>query len=104
MINVKMDRAGFYKLRSDPRVVAELERRGRQVLNAANSQMPNNRGFMMSSFQGRKVKQGRWFVQVYAVSNHAKYANAKHNILIRALNETQSPRPAAVDLRPGEHP
>lgn len=114
-IQLKWKNRSFYDLRSDPAVIRELERRGRQVLNTANRSLQENSvgsrvkarrmskvGFKMSSFQGRKVRQGRWFVQVYASSNHAKYSNAKYNTLIRALNETQGTN--AVDLRPGEHP
>lgn len=105
----------FYDLRRDTAVVKELERRGRTIVNAANRTLDENSlgskvrarrarsvGYKMSSFQGRKVKQGRWFVQVYASSDHAKRSNAKHNTLIRVLNETQSVN--AVDLRPGDHP
>ena len=102
MINFKWSNKSFYDLRRDPAVVKELERRGRQIVNAANSTLKEGRGYRMSSFQGRKVKQGRWFVQVYAASNHAKYSNAKNNTLIRAMNETQSTN--AVDLRAGDHP
>ena len=105
----------FYDLRRDPAVVKELERRGRTITKAANRTLDENRlvnkvrsrrtrsaGYKMSSFQGRKVKQGRWFVQVYASSDHAKWSNAKHNTLIRVLNETQGVN--AVDLHPGDHP
>lgn len=112
---VKINNRGALQLRSDPAVVRELERRGRMIVNAANKTLDENSlgskvrarrarsvGYKMSSFQGRKVKQGRWFVQVYASSNHAKRSNAKHNTLIRVLNDTQSVN--AVDLRPGDHP
>lgn len=102
MIKFKWSNKSFYDLRRDPAVIKELERRGRQIVNAANRTLEEGRGYSMSSFQGRKVRQGRWFVQVYAQSNHAKYSNAKHNTLIRVLNETQGVN--AVDLRPGDHP
>lgn len=105
----------FYKLRSQPSVIRELEKRGRQIVNAANKTLDENSlgsrirnrrisrvGYKMSSFQGARKPQGRWFVQVYASSNHAKRSNAQHNTLIRVLNSTQSIN--AVDLRPGEHP
>ena len=107
----------FRALRSSPEVIRELERRGRAIVNRANKTLDENKlrnrigsgrvsrvGYKMSSFKGRNKPQGRWFVQVYASSNHAKYSNAKHNTLIRVLNETQNPTPEAVDLRPGDHP
>lgn len=114
-IRVKYNYPGFYKLRSQPEVVRELERRGRAILKYANRSLEENSlrnkisarrvgnvGYRMSSFQGAKKDKGRWFVQIYAASNHAKYSNAKHNTLINALNETQNPTPSAVD--PGGHP
>lgn len=116
-IKFKWSNKSFYDLRRDPAVIRELERRGRRIVNAANRTLSENSlgskvrdrrarsvGYKMSSFQGRKVRQGRWFVQIYAASNHAKHSNAVHNTLIRVLNETQNPSPAAVDLRPGDHP
>jgi len=101
-VRVKYNYPGFYKLRSDPNVIRELERRGRAILDYANRTMPNGYGYRMSSFQGAKKDKGRWFVQVYAASNHAKYSNAKHQTLVNALNATQNPTPPAVD--PGGHP
>lgn len=105
--------SGFYDLRRNPAVIRELERRGRQIAAAANRTLDENKlrnrlssrrarsvGYKMSSFQGRKVRQGRWFVQVYTSSRHAKYSNAKHNTLIRVLNETQHPQPPATSLDP----
>jgi hypothetical protein len=86
----------FYDLRRDPAVIRELERRGRQIVNAANATLPEKRGYRMSSFQGKRKSQGRWFVQVYAASRHAKYSDRKHNTLVRVLNSTQSPSPVAT--------
>jgi hypothetical protein len=110
--DIKWRNTGFYQLRRSPGVIKELERRGRQILNAANQSLAENTagsrlragriskaGYRMSSFQGRKVRQGRWFVQVYTSSNHAKHSDAKHNTLVRVLNETQNPSPSAVNLR-----
>lgn len=102
----------FYRLRSAPGVIKELEARGRAIAKAANRTLDENRlgnkirsrrarsvGYQMSSFQGKKKPQGRWFVQVYTSSNHAKHSDAKHNTLIRVLNETQGT--SASDPRPG---
>jgi hypothetical protein len=104
--------SSFYDLRRDPAVIRELERRGRAITNAANNTLGENSvgnrfrqgrvrkaGYKMSSFQGRKVRQGRWFVQVYTSSNHAKFSCAKNNTLVRVLNETQHPSPSATPLQ-----
>lgn len=109
--NWKMN--GFRELRRNPAIVKDLERRGRQIAASANKTLDENRlrnkiadrrlrsvGYRVSSFQGRRAPQGRWFVQVYTSSRHAKYSNAKHNTLVRVLNETQRPQPSAVNLEP----
>lgn len=98
---VKINQKSVREIRSSKPVVAELERRGRKIVNAANktlgenslvSRIANRRGrvgYRMSSFQGKRKPQGRWFVQIYTASNHAKHSEAKHNTLIRVLNGTQ---------------
>lgn len=101
-VTLKWKDINFYKLRSDPAVIRELENRGRAIARAANRTLDENRfgakvkarrarsvGYKMSSFQGKRKPFGRWFVQVYTSSNHAKHSDAKHNTLIRVLNETQ---------------
>lgn len=96
---IKFRNAAFYELRRHPNVIRELERRGRQIVDAANATLPEGVGYKMSSFQGKRKPYGRWFVQVYTASNHAKRSAAKHNTLIRVLNETQSPTPSATALQ-----
>ena len=86
---VKWKNRAFYDLRRDPAVVAELERRGRRVVAAANRTLPENQGYRMGSFQGKRKPQGRWFVQVYTASNHAKRSNAVHNTLLSVLDEAK---------------
>jgi len=111
-IKFKWQNRSFYDLRRDPAVIRELERRGQKIADEANKTLAENSirnrisnrrlskvGYRMSSFQGRKVKQGRWFVQVYTASNHAKYSEAKNNTLVRLLNETQRPSPSATRLQ-----
>lgn len=88
-MNVKWNNRAFYDLRRDPAVIKELESRGRRVLNAANATMKEKRGYRMSSFQGKRKPQGRWFVQVYAASRHAKHSDAKNNTLLRVLDEAK---------------
>ena len=100
---VKWRNRGFYDTRRAPQVVSALESRGRRIAAAANKTLAENRlgnkvrdrrmrsvGYRMSSFQGKRKPQGRHFVQVYTASNHAKYSEAKHNTLIRVLNDTQN--------------
>ena len=109
---LKWSNKSFYDLRRAPAVVRELERRGQKIADEANKTLAENSirnrvkarrlskvGYRMSSFQGRKVKQGRWFVQVYTASNHAKYSEAENNTLVRLLNETQRPTPSATPLQ-----
>lgn len=86
-VQFKWSNRAFYDLRRDPAVVRELESRGRRILAAANSTLKEGRGYRMSSFQGRKKPQGRWFVQVYASSDHAKRSDARRNTLLRVLDE-----------------
>lgn len=93
----------FYKIRNAPKVVKELEQRGREITAAANKTLDENSvgsrvrdrrisrvGYKMSTFQGKRKPQGRWFVQVYTSSRHAKHSDAKHNTLVRVLNDTQN--------------
>lgn len=89
MPEIKWNNRAFYDLRRDPAVVAELERRGRRVVKAANDSLKEKQGYRMSSFQGKRKPQGRWFVQVYAASRHAKHSDAVHNTLVRVLNEAK---------------
>jgi hypothetical protein len=111
-LKVTWKNSSFYNLRRDPAVIRELERRGRAITNAANNTLGENSvgnrlrqgrvrkaGYKMSSFQGRKVRQGRWFVQVYTSSNHAKFSCAKNNTLVKVLNATQRPSPSASALQ-----
>lgn len=79
----------FYDLRRDPAVIRELETRGRRVVNAANATLKERQGYRMSSFQGKRKPQGRWFVQVFAASTHAKRSNARRNTLLRVLDEAK---------------
>lgn len=89
MRDIKWNNKAFYDLRRDPEVIAELERRGRRVVAAANATLKEGRGYRMSSFQGARKPYGRWFVQVYAASNHAKRSNAKRNTLLRVMDEAK---------------
>jgi hypothetical protein len=95
---LKWKNRSFYDLRRDPAVIGELESRGQAILDAANATLPENRGYRMSSFQGARKPQGRWFVQVYTASNHAKRSNAVHNTLLKVMGISAAAVPIS-DLR-----
>jgi len=86
---LKWSNRSFYDLRRHPEVVADLERRGRKVLTAANNTLRTRDGYSMSSFQGARKPQGRWFVQIYTRSTHAKRSNAKYNTLLKVMDEAK---------------
>lgn len=88
-MQIKWNNRSFYDLRRDPAVIRDLEARGRRVMNAANATLKEKQGYRMSSFQGKKKPQGRWFVQVYAASRHAKHSDAVRNTLVRVLDEAK---------------
>jgi hypothetical protein len=79
---IKWNPDGLYLLRSSPGVRADLEARGRRVLEAAGGTAA---GFAMSSQQGQRRPQGRWRVTVITANRFAKRLNAKNNTLIHAL-------------------
>lgn len=86
-IRVKHKVGGYYRLRSSGGVQAFLEGAAESVASRANDQLKGKggKGFVTASRQGAKRPQGRWRTSVAAVSPYAKRANAKRNILIRAL-------------------
>lgn len=88
-MNIKWNNRAFYELRRSPEVIAELERRSRRVLNAANDTLREGQGYRMSSFQGKRKPQGRWFVNIYTSSTHAKRSNAVHNTLLKVLDQAK---------------
>ena len=99
-IRFEWNNKAFYDLRRDPAIIEELEHRGRQIVDAANATLPEKVGYKMASFQGRKAPQGRWFVNVWTSSNHAKYSEARHNTLVRVLGSTQGVSVTGKDYQP----
>lgn len=79
---LKINNQALYDLRRAPGVRADLERRGRAVLEACGG---TAKGFMMSSFQGARKPQGRWHVQVFTATPRAMASNMKHNTLVRGF-------------------
>ena len=88
-VTVKYRKGAFYDLRRLPGVVEDLESRGRRVLAAANDSLPEGRGYAMSSAQGKKVKQGRWVVKVFARSRHARHSDAVNNTLLHVMDQAK---------------
>ena len=70
---------GFYNLRRSTGIVNDLERRGRRVAAACGE------GYDIVSYQGQKVVQGRWQVQVVATNAKAWVDNRRNNTLVRNL-------------------
>ena len=87
-IKVKHKVGGYYKLRSAGGVQAFLEGAANDVAARANAELKGKggKGFQTSSRQGAKRPQGRWRTTVVAVSPYAKRANARRNVLLRALS------------------
>ncbi|NQE88507.1 hypothetical protein [Nocardia terpenica] len=73
----------FYNLRRGPKVVRELESRGRRVAAAAGD------GFAMRSAQGARRPEGRWRVTVFPATANAARRNARDNTLVKALNSAR---------------
>lgn len=88
-VKVKMVPGARRKIRYLDSTASMLEGHGRRVMNAANAMLGSSSdytpGFRMSSQPGRRRPYGRWRVSVAAVSTHAKRADRKRNILVRAL-------------------
>ncbi|MGW4718876.1 hypothetical protein [Nocardia sp. NPDC004260] len=73
---------GYYALRSEPGVRADLEARGRRALAQAGGTAA---GYAMDARQGRKRPQGRWRVSIRTDTHQAMLDNARNNTLLRAL-------------------
>lgn len=77
---IRMKPGALYKLRSEPGVIAELERRGGAILRRCGGERA---GYMMASRQGKKKPQGRWQVTVFTATAEAMVDNQRHNTLVR---------------------
>lgn len=88
-VRVKMKPGALRKLRYLPETARMLEGHGRRTMDAANTALGPTEdyepGFRMSSRPGARRPFGRHRVSVVAVSNHAKRADRKRNILLRSL-------------------
>lgn len=74
---------GYYALRSEPGVVAELESRAEAIADAANAR---GKGlYATGSRQGAKRPQGRWHASVVTADARAMADDRKHHVLVRLL-------------------
>ena len=78
----------LHEVRSDPAVVAMEVAAAQQVCDRANAEGKGT--YAVSSQQGEKRPQGRWRTTVITADAYAARANAKHNILIRAMGASGS--------------
>lgn len=84
-IRVKFKKGSRFQIRNSRGVADFLEAAGTILTDEANATLPENEGYRMSSSRGINYPYGRWVVNVYTASNHAKHSNAKHNTLVRML-------------------
>lgn len=80
---VRLNKQGFYNMRRDPAVVADLEARGRRIAEACNSGATNGARYEVGSRQGARNPQGRWRVTVITANAEAMADNARHHRLLR---------------------
>lgn len=84
MARVVFHNKGFRELRSDPGVVADLERRAEAIADWCNS---NGKGrYATSSQQGKRKPQGRWRTTVITADADSMRDNAKHQRLLEGLD------------------
>jgi hypothetical protein len=87
----KPNNRGFYDVRRMPKLIELLEEKAEKVAAEANSNLRDPEGyagvehFMTGSRQGARRPQGRWRTSVFTATEYAKRADAKHNLLIKAL-------------------
>lgn len=74
---------GFYDLRRDPGVVAELDRHAERICARANAMGKGT--YATGSRQGMMRPQGRWRASVVTADARAMIDNARHQTLARAL-------------------
>jgi hypothetical protein len=85
-LRIKFKPGAKFKLRNAPGVQKFLEAAGSTLMDDANDTLDEGEGYRMSSSKGINWPYGRWQVNVYTSSDHAKRSNAKHNTLLRLLN------------------
>lgn len=79
-LRIEWNLQAFKEFRSAPGVRADLERRGRAILEACGGEAE---GYGMSSEQGAARPEGRWQVDVGTITPEAMVENAHENTLVR---------------------
>lgn len=79
-VEITWNLAAFKEIRRSPGVRADLERRGRQVLDACGGEAE---GYGMTSHQGDARPEGRWQIEVFTKTPEAMVENARDNTLVR---------------------
>lgn len=77
-----MKDGALYKLRREPGVRRDLEKRGEAILDAVGG---HRAGYMLNSTQGAKRPQGRWAVRVFTANIAAMVDNRRNQTLVRAF-------------------
>ncbi|GAA1891840.1 hypothetical protein [Williamsia serinedens] len=75
----------LYELRRDPALVAVEQAEAQKIADRANAQGKGT--YAVGSRQGIRDPQGRWRTNVSTADAYAMRANAKYNILIKAMSE-----------------
>lgn len=84
---IKLNNAGFYAIRQEPKVRALLERKAEAIAKACNEASGlGDEGYKTSSQQGRKDPQGRWRTTVMTTTEATKIDNAENDTLLRNLD------------------
>ena len=83
---VRLNVAGFYKLRSAPALKSDLNRRAQAIAAAAGEVGTPDAEYGVGSQQGAKRPQGRWRSTVFTKNAAAMASNAKHNSIIKSLD------------------
>lgn len=83
-MKINWNTQGFYDLRREPGVRADLEQRAKAIADAASS---NGRGrYGTSSVQGKKKPQGRWRTTVITADAKAQIETARHQTLHKSID------------------
>ncbi|ATL70781.1 hypothetical protein [Nocardia terpenica] len=83
-MRIEFKRGAFKALRSEPGVVADLERRAKRVQQAAQAQ--DGGTYKVYSQQGKAAPQGRWRTSVTTGNARTIKSNAKYHTLLKALD------------------
>lgn len=87
---VVLNPAAFTALRHHPGVVAEMQRRGEVVLNAAKSKAPVRSGkYVNGLYVTTDRHPTRTVAHVVASAKHSMAVEARHGVLTRAIDAAQ---------------